>query len=72
MVRTVWTPFHRDMISSGWYQASAFSFSQNEAPGKILFIYLFIYLLYMSTLLLSSDTSEEGIRSHYSWLWATM
>jgi hypothetical protein len=29
-------------------------------------------LLYISTLLLSSDTPEEGIRSHYRWLWATM
>jgi hypothetical protein len=27
---------------------------------------------YMSTLYLSSDTPEEGIRSHYRWLWATM
>ena len=31
-----------------------------------LFIYLFIiYLMYMSALLLPSDTPEEGIRSHY-------
>jgi hypothetical protein len=29
-------------------------------------------LLLISTLLLSSDTPEEGIRSHYRWLWATM
>jgi hypothetical protein len=28
--------------------------------------------MYMSTLFLSSDTLEEGIRSHYRWLWATM
>jgi hypothetical protein len=33
---------------------------------------LFIYFIYMSTLLLSSDTLEEGIRTHYRWLWATM
>jgi hypothetical protein len=26
----------------------------------------------MSTLWLSSDTPEEGIRSHYRWLWASM
>jgi hypothetical protein len=26
----------------------------------------------MSKLLLSSDTAEEGIESHYRWLWATM
>jgi hypothetical protein len=31
---------------------------------KYLFIYLFIYLMYVSTLLLSSDTPEEGIGSH--------
>ena len=28
--------------------------------------------MYMSTLWLSSDTPEEGIRSHYRWLWTTM
>jgi hypothetical protein len=27
-----------------------------------------LYLIYMRTLLLSSDTPEEGIRSHYRWL----
>jgi len=31
----------------------------------------FIYLLYEYTEL-SSDTPEEGIGSHYRWLWATM
>jgi hypothetical protein len=29
---------------------------------------LFIYFMYMSTLQLSSDTAEEGIRFHYRWL----
>jgi hypothetical protein len=28
--------------------------------------------MYVSTLLLSSDTPEEGIGFHYRWLWATM
>jgi hypothetical protein len=28
--------------------------------------------MYVSTLLVSSDTPEEGIRSHCRWLWATM
>ena len=28
----------------------------------------FIYFIHMSTLYLSSDTAEEGIRSHYRWL----
>jgi hypothetical protein len=36
------------------------------------FMYLFIYLLYVSTLSLSSDTPEEGVRFRYRWLWATM
>jgi hypothetical protein len=31
------------------------------------FLDLFIFI-YMSTLLLSSDTLEEGIRPHYRWL----
>ena len=33
---------------------------------------LFIYFMYVNTLLLSSDTPEEGVRSHNGWLWATM
>jgi hypothetical protein len=36
------------------------------------FFLRFIYLLYVSTLWLSSDTPEEGIRSCYRWLWATI
>jgi hypothetical protein len=42
--------------------------------GSILFFFFFffflrfIYLMYMSTLQLFSDTPEEGIRSHYRWL----
>ena len=32
----------------------------------------FIYFIYRSTLSLSSHTPEEGVRSHYRWLWATM
>ena len=31
-----------------------------------------LFIMYLSTLLLSSDTSVEGIRSCYRWLWATM
>jgi len=38
----------------------------------ILFFKRFIYFMFMSTLSLSSDTPEKGIRSHYRWLWATM
>ena len=32
-------------------------------------MYLFIYFKYVSTLSPSSDTPEEGTRSHYRWLW---
>ena len=30
-------------------------------------IYFIIYFMYVSSLLLSSDTPEEGIRFHYRW-----
>jgi hypothetical protein len=33
-----------------------------------LFKDLFIYFMYVSTLLLSSGTPEEGIGSYYRWL----
>jgi hypothetical protein len=36
------------------------------------FLKFFLYLFYVSTLLMSSDTPEKGIRSYYRWLWATM
>ena len=45
---------------------------------KCMFVCVFprrpedIYFMYVSTLSLSSDTSEENIRSHYRWLWAIM
>jgi hypothetical protein len=32
------------------------------------FLRFIFYFMYMSTPLLSSDTPEEGIRSHYRWL----
>jgi hypothetical protein len=45
-------------------------------PGLIVCLFfkdLFIYFIHMSIPpLLSSETPEEGIRSHYRWLWATM
>jgi hypothetical protein len=48
----------------------------NKTQNCITFVYffkdLFIYFMYMSTLSLSSGTPEEGIGSHYRWLWATM
>jgi hypothetical protein len=36
---------------------------------KIYFLFIFIVYKYTE---LSSDTPEEGVRSHYGWLWATM
>jgi len=36
------------------------------------FFKIFIYSIYVSTLSLSLDRPEEGIGSHYRWLWATM
>ena len=30
-----------------------------------------LYFMFVSTILLPSDTPEEGIGSHYRWLWAT-
>ena len=46
---------------------------KQEATRPWLFkkIY-FIHFMYVSTLWLLSDTPEEGIRSCYRWLWATM
>jgi hypothetical protein len=35
---------------------------------QLFFFLRFVYLLYVSTLWLSSDTPEEGVRSHYGWL----
>jgi hypothetical protein len=35
---------------------------------KITTIYLFIYLVYVSALLVSSDTPEDDFRSDYIWV----
>ena len=43
-----------------------------DAPELPLFKDWFTYLMHMSPLSLTSDTPEEGIRSCYRWLWATM
>jgi hypothetical protein len=42
----------------------------DSAIGVLFFFFFFflIYLLYVSTLKLSSDTPEEGARSRYGWL----
>jgi hypothetical protein len=47
-------------------------------PVDFLFLLLKVFFkkiclsLYISTLRLSSDTPEEGVRYHYRWLWATI
>jgi hypothetical protein len=51
------------------YTAAVFRHTRRGHQISVPKIYL---LLYISTLLLSSDTLEEGIRSHYGWLSATM
>jgi hypothetical protein len=44
-------------------------FEYSNTGDDILKMYLFIYFKnFIYTLYLSSDTPEEGIRSHYRWL----
>jgi hypothetical protein len=50
-----------------WHLFFVFIFFINKS-----FLFLKICFIYITTLELSSDTSEEGIRSHYRLLWATM
>jgi len=67
---------------SPWYQLVSYGFTsvnRHHDQGASLSLSLCLCLClskicstYRSTLLLSSDTPEEGIRSHYRWLWATM
>jgi len=45
-----------------------FFLSQSDLLRIFFFFFRFIYLLYINTLYLSSDTPEEGLRSHYGWL----
>jgi hypothetical protein len=47
---------------------------QSSLPmGSVVqFFKRFLFIIMISTLLLSSDTPEEGVRSHYKWLWATI
>jgi hypothetical protein len=44
----------------------------SDCWNSFFFLQRFIYFMYMSTPLLSSDIPGEGIRSHYRWLWAIM
>ena len=51
----------------------SFTFFELSLYWYLFVLLLKIYLLlYISTLYLFSDIPEEGIRSHYRWLWATM
>ena len=59
--------------SLGWGPRLDSCWALNVWWLKLLVFFLrFIYFLYVSTLYLSSDTLEEGIRSHYRCLWDTM
>jgi hypothetical protein len=68
-VTYVWDPWWSSVVEnlSSWLPCLA--------PGKkkslfrqLLSLSLSLLKIYVSTLLLSSDTPEEGIRSHYRWL----
>jgi hypothetical protein len=71
---TCFTLLHLDIQFSPHHLSKRPSFLQCMFLQNFLSIFkdLFIYLMHMSTLSLSSDTPEEGVRSHYRWLWATM
>ena len=64
----------RKFSQSIWIQAGRIRRGTRigESPLSPSKIYLFVNFVYVSTLLLSSGTPEEGVRSHYRWLWATM
>jgi hypothetical protein len=53
----------------GW--CDTMSTEQDRTLFIYLFIHSFIHSMYVSTLLLSSDTPEEGMRAHCRWLWTT-
>jgi hypothetical protein len=55
--------------SGGQMQSEVILFRINfMGQNESFFKKRFIYFMYMSTPLLSSDTAEEGIRFHYTWL----
>ena len=55
-----------------WIYGSCWPMRHWQVTYKWLFFLFLKDLLYMSTLLLSWDTPEEGFRYHYRWLWATI
>jgi hypothetical protein len=65
VVAGIWTPDLR--------KSSRVLLPTEPSHQPPFFFFLKIYLLlHVSTLKLSSDTTEEGVRSYYRWLWATM
>jgi len=57
-------------MSSSWGNRCCISNGCLDLLCRPFFFFFlrFIYFMYVSTLELSSDTPEEGIRSHYRWL----
>jgi hypothetical protein len=47
----------------------SFAVAKHCEQGDFFFFFFFFFRLHVSTLSLSSDTPEEGMRSHYGWLW---
>jgi hypothetical protein len=47
-----------------------FATEPHSQPLNVFFFFFFkdLFIIYVSTLKLSSDTPEEEVRSHYGWL----
>jgi hypothetical protein len=56
--------FLSKLINSIWFLSAAAAAAASSSSSSSSFI----YLLYVSTPLLSSDIPEEGIQSHDRWL----
>ena len=67
---TQWVP--KSKLSSPRLAASVFPHWANPTAREYGFLKGFIYVMYVSTMSLSSDTPQDSIRSLYRWLWATM
>jgi len=46
----------------------ATTINEKGAMNFLVFLFISLFYLFMSTLWLSSDTPEESIKSHYRWL----
>jgi hypothetical protein len=58
------TFLNRNLVPNDTATTNLHSAIVNQPVSEIIQHCLFVYLFYVSTLLLSSDTPEEGIRSH--------